>query len=159
MPKCWSVTGTWRGDLFWHSEWNTLPGACHPPALGHLIEEGNMIFWCKQIWIGYYFWNTLPTSLLDAPALECNRRLARCFILTLRMKHLAWCLAHSSAGAPNIGTNKPFVTERNTHLEYKRNAWLFFLLGVAALEWLRHLAGMVVYSDCQVPELLQPPHT
>ena len=72
--------------------------------------------------------------LLGVAGLEGARHLAWYFILTVRINHLARCLAHSSAGAPNRGTNKPFVTERNAHLEYQRNFLLFFLLGVAALE-------------------------
>ena len=56
--------------------------------------------------------------LLGVAGLECARHLARWFILTVRIKYYARCLAHSSPPTPIRGTNKPFVTERNTNLEY-----------------------------------------
>ena len=56
--------------------------------------------------------------LLGVAGLEGARHLAWYFILTVRINHLAWCLAPSRPPTPNRGTNKPFVTERNTNLEY-----------------------------------------
>ena len=43
--------------------------------------------------------------LLGAPALECDRHLAGCFILSVRINYLARCLSHSSTWAPNRKMN------------------------------------------------------
>ena len=38
------------------------------------------------------------------------------------------------------------LNKGNTNLEYQRNAWLFFLLGVAGLECTRHLARWLILT-------------
>ena len=40
----------------------------------------------------------------------------------------------------------PFLSKRNTNLEYGKNACLFFLLGVAGLECVRHQARWFILT-------------
>ena len=55
-------------------------------------------------------------------------------------------LRHFIPATPNRGTNMPFLSTRNTKLGYWRNACLFFLLSVAALECVRHQARWFILT-------------
>ena len=93
-----------------------------------------------------YKTNAWSFFLLGVATLECVRHQARWFILTVRIIYRATCLTHSRVATPNRGTNMPFLSIRNTNLDYKTNAWSFFLLGVATLECVRHQARWFILT-------------
>ena len=69
------------------------------------------------------FWtNAWSFFLLGVASLECVRHQTRWFILTVRKKYRARCLTHSRVATPNRGTNMPFLSKRNTNLDYAKNA-------------------------------------
>ena len=93
----------------------------------------------------------LVLFLLGVATLECLRHQARWFILTVRIKYHARCLRHSRVATPNRGTNIPFLSTRNTNLDYWTNAWSFFLLGVATLKC---LTAPWIPAQCPRPVVL-----
>ena len=73
--------------------------------------------------------------LLGVAGMKCLRHQARWFILTYHWAGaLSWnprgggtelefrCLAHFIPATPNRGTNMPFLSKRNTNLDYAKNA-------------------------------------
>ena len=78
--------------------------------------------------------------------LKCLRHLAWYLILTVRINYHARCRRTLIPATPYRGTNMSCFSKRNTNLDYGKNACLFFLLGVARLECVRHQARWFILT-------------
>ena len=123
-------------------------GAWRTPALGHLIGEWAVYFKSNIQFIFLYTKKSYFLLLLGAPALECARHLAGCFILSVRINYHARCLAHSRGGAPNRGVGRVFHKKYLIHICVHQKV-IFPSPIRCPNPGVCQSPGAVIYSDCQ----------